>query len=137
MWFRRDLRLRDNPALLAAAGQHGLGDGKAAVVPLFVIDPALWRPAGDPRRAHLVASARALSARLGDAGVAVRQGDPVHEVVLVARAVKATAVHVAADFGPYGQRRDDAVEKALAEHGIAFVRTGSAYAVAPGRLHTK
>jgi deoxyribodipyrimidine photo-lyase len=137
MWFRRDLRLRDNPALLAAAGQHGLGDGKAAVVPLFVVDPALWRPAGEPRRAHLVASVRALSARIGDAGMAVRHGDPVHEVVQVATAVGAAAVHVAADFGPYGQRRDEAVEKALAEHDIAFVRTGSPYAVAPGRLHTR
>jgi deoxyribodipyrimidine photo-lyase len=137
MWFRRDLRLRDNPALLAAAGQHGLGEEKAAVVPLFVVDPALWRPAGEPRRGHLVASLRALSERIGGAGLAVRRGDPVHEVVLVAKAVKASAVHAAADFGPYGQRRDEAVAAALAEHGIALVRTGSPYAVAPGRLHTK
>jgi deoxyribodipyrimidine photo-lyase len=137
MWFRRDLRLRDNPALLAAAGQHGFGDEKAGVVPLFVVDPALWKPAGEPRRAQLVASLRALSDRIGGAGVAVRRGDPVHEVVLVAKAVRASAVHAAADFGPYGRRRDEALAKALAEHGIEFVRTGSPYAVAPGRLHTK
>jgi deoxyribodipyrimidine photo-lyase len=137
MWFRRDLRLRDNPALVAAAGQHGMGDGKASVVPLFVTDPALWKPAGQPRRAQLVASLRALSDRIGGAGLAIRRGDPVHEVVLVARAVKASAVHVAADFGPYGQRRDEAVAKALAEHGIDFVATGSPYAVAPGLLQTK
>ena len=35
MWFRRDLRLRDNPALLAA-----LEDG--TVAPVFVLDPAIW-----------------------------------------------------------------------------------------------
>ncbi len=34
MWFRRDLRLADNPALLAAGA-----DG-AEVVPVFVVDPA-------------------------------------------------------------------------------------------------
>lgn len=56
MWFRRDLRLRDNPALLAAAGQGGLGSGPSAVVPLFVLDPALWEPSGPSRRAYLLAS---------------------------------------------------------------------------------
>ena len=35
MWFRRDLRLADNPALIAAAES---GD----VLPLFVLDPADW-----------------------------------------------------------------------------------------------
>jgi deoxyribodipyrimidine photo-lyase len=137
MWFRRDLRLRDNPALPAAAGQHGLGNSRACVVPLFVVDPALWKPAGEPRRAQLVASLRALSQRIGGPGLAVRHGDPVYSVVLVAAAAGASAVHAAADFGPYGRRRDEAVANALAERGIEFVRTGSPYAVAPGRLHAR
>jgi deoxyribodipyrimidine photo-lyase len=55
-------------------------------------------------------------------------------VVLAARQVGATRVHVAADYGPYGRRRDDAVEKALADAGVELVRTGSPYAVAPGRV---
>jgi deoxyribodipyrimidine photo-lyase len=67
----------------------------------------------------------------------LRRGDPIAEVVAVARAAHADEVHVAADFGLYGQARDAAVEAALAEHGIALIRTGSAYAVAPGRLFTK
>lgn len=125
MWFRRDLRLRDNPALLAAAA-----DGP--VLPLFVLDPALWGPSGPSRRSHLVASLRAL-----DAPVAVVEGDPVRQVVAAAREVDADQVHVAADFGPYGRRRDEEVERALAEHGIDLVRTGSPYAVAPGRVTTK
>jgi deoxyribodipyrimidine photo-lyase len=41
-------------------------------------------------------------------------------------------VHVSADFGPYGARRDHAVEQALGE--VPFVRTGSPYAVSPGRV---
>ena len=49
MWFRRDLRLHDNPALLAACDEAGSrGDG---VLPLFVLDPRLWEPAGPARRA--------------------------------------------------------------------------------------
>ncbi len=113
MWFRRDLRLGDNPALLEAAAD---GD----VLPLFVLDPALWGPAGPSRRAHLGASLRALDASLRQrqASLSVVRGDPVRRVVLAAREVGASRVHVAADFGPYGHRRDQAVEKALAEHGI-------------------
>ena len=124
MWFRRDLRTGDNPALLAA-----LDDGPC--LPLFVLDPALWGPAGPPRRSHLVDSLRALRR---DVPVGVVRGDPVRQVVLAAQEVGATRVHVAADFGPYGHRRDAAVEEALAEAGIELVRTGSPYAVAPGRV---
>ncbi|MBZ5737793.1 cryptochrome/photolyase family protein [Nocardioides mangrovi] len=129
MWFRRDLRLADNPALLEA-----VADGP--VLPLFVLDPALWRPAGPSRRAYLGASLRALDSALRQrrTRLSVVRGDPVRRVVLAAREVGATRVHVAADFGPYGARRDAAVEEALAEHGIELVRTGSPYAVAPGRV---
>jgi deoxyribodipyrimidine photo-lyase len=129
MWFRRDLRLADNPALLDACAADG-------VLPLFVLDPALWGPAGLPRRAYLGASLRALDASLRQrhARLTVVRGDPVRQVVLAARQVGASRVHVAADFGPYGARRDRAVEAALAEEGIELVRTGSPYAVAPGRV---
>ncbi|GAA1816049.1 deoxyribodipyrimidine photo-lyase [Nocardioides marinus] len=129
MWFRRDLRLADNPALIAAAED---GD----VLPLFVLDPALWGPAGPSRRAYLAASLRSLDASLRQrrSGLSVVRGDPVRRVVLAAKAVGADTVHVAADFGPYGSRRDEEVEKALADAGIELVRTGSPYAVAPGRV---
>lgn len=126
MWFRRDLRLRDNPALVAAAEAGG-------VVPLFVVDPALWDRSGDTRRAYLVRSLHALEERMG-APLLVRRGDPVHEVVAAAKAAGAERVHVAADYGPYGRARDERVEKALADVGVELVRTGSPYAVAPGRV---
>src|SRR3954452_25617982 len=112
MWFRRDLRLGDNPARLEA-----VADGP--VLPLFVLDPALWGPAGPSRRAYLGASLRSLDASLGELGgrLSVLRGDPVRRVVQAAREAGARRVHVAADFGPYGRRRDEAVEQALAEHG--------------------
>jgi deoxyribodipyrimidine photo-lyase len=43
-------------------------------------------------------------------------------------------VHCAADFNPYGRRRDAAVEEALTAVGIRLERLGSPYAVAPGTL---
>ncbi len=131
MWFRRDLRLADNPALLAAVSDSG----DDQVVPMFVLDPALWHPAGRSRRSHLVASLRDLDARLG--GLQLRRGHPVDEVVSVARAAAADTVHVAQDFGPYGRQRDDAVAAALARHDIELVRTGSPYAVPPGQVLNK
>ncbi|MEI5675492.1 MULTISPECIES: cryptochrome/photolyase family protein [unclassified Nocardioides] len=129
MWFRRDLRLADNPALLDAA------EG-GEVLPLFVLDPALWGPAGPSRRAYLGASLRSLDASLRQrrAGLSVVRGDPVRRVVLAAKAVGASRVHVAADYGPYGRERDAQVEEALAGAGIELVRTGSPYAVAPARV---
>jgi deoxyribodipyrimidine photo-lyase len=129
MWFRRDLRLGDNPALLEA-----LADGPT--LPLFVLDPALWGPAGPSRRAYLGASLRALDGQLRQrkTQLAVVRGDPVRRVVLAAKQVGAERVHLAADFGPYGLRRDREVEEALADVGIELVHTGSPYAVAPGRV---
>jgi deoxyribodipyrimidine photo-lyase len=133
MWFRRDLRLNDNPALLDAvcAAQSG-SSGRNQVVPLFVLDPAVSGPAGVSRRSYLTASLRDLSSRVG--GLLIRHGDPVQEVAEVARAAGATTVHICGDFGPYGRRRDDEVESALAAHEIRLVRTGSPYAVSPGSV---
>jgi deoxyribodipyrimidine photo-lyase len=134
MWFRRDLRLADHPALLAASGSDGVtGAGSRAVVPLFVVDPALWGPAGDPRRAWLVRSLRALDERLGG-GLVVRHGDPAAVVPAVADDAGAGEVHVTADTGPYGRRRDAAVEEALRSPGLRLVRTGTPYAVGPGSV---
>ena len=131
LWFRRDLRLHDNPALVAAcaaAGDHG-------VLPLFVVDPALWAPAGPSRRRYLGESLRSLDRSLGGR-LTVLEGDPVVQVVRAAREIGARSVHLAADFGPYGRRRDARTEAALAGHDIALLRLGSPYAVAPGRVQT-
>ena len=43
-------------------------------------------------------------------------------------------MHASADYGPYGLRRDEKVEKALRDKDIDWVTTGSPYAVAPGRV---
>ncbi|HZA03247.1 MAG TPA: deoxyribodipyrimidine photo-lyase, partial [Propionibacteriaceae bacterium] len=61
-WARRDLRLADNPALLAAI------DEGEAVLPLFVLDPVLLGSAGPARRAWLFAALHALDTDLQDAG---------------------------------------------------------------------
>jgi deoxyribodipyrimidine photo-lyase len=130
LWLRRDLRLGDHPALHAAAA-----DGP--VVALFVLDHALLKPAGAPRVAFLYRTLRAIDAELRTHGgrLVVRRGDPVSVVPGIVRETGAAAVHVSADFGPYGVRRDAAVESALGD--VPLVRTGSPYAVGPGRVRKR
>lgn len=130
MWFRRDLRLLDNPALLEAIDAAKTA-GDERVIPLFVIDPHLWDRAGAPRRAYLAESLRSLDASLGGQ-LLVLHGDPAVVLPALCSEVACTSVHVAADFGGYGSARDTSVEAALGD--IPLVRTGSPYAVAPFRV---
>ncbi len=126
MWFRRDLRLADHPALTAAASA-GL-----AVVPLFVVDPA-FDATGAPRRAYMNAALAGLDATIDDMLV-YRHGDPAVVVPRFAAEVGADSVFVTRDFGPYGRRRDTAVAERLRGDGRALVGRGSPYAVAPGSV---
>ena len=125
IWFRRDLRLRDHPALRAAAD-----DGP--VLGLFVIDPTLWRSAGRARRAWLAASLRALDESM-DGRLCVRYGKASSLVPRLAAEVGAEQVHVSNDFTPWGRARDRAVVEALPGN-VEGVATGSPYAVAPGTV---
>jgi deoxyribodipyrimidine photo-lyase len=61
----------------------------------------------------------------------LRTGDPSKVIPELVKEVNADCVHIAADFGPYGSVRDANVEKGL---NVPLVRTGSPYAVAPGRV---
>jgi len=121
-WVRRDFRLADNPALLAATSAG------TPVLPLFVLDPVLLGSGGPTR--VLDADLRAG----GGPGLSVVRGRPDVVVPRVAQAVDAATVHVSADFGPYGRRRDARVEAALGEIAVELLATGSPYAVAPGTL---
>jgi len=128
LWFRRDLRLSDHPALLAAL-DAAQPDGD--VLGVFVLDPRLWGPAGAPRRRFLLDCLDALQTAAGGALV-LRHGNPVDVLPGLVGEVGAASVHVSADAGPYGRERDAAVEAALGD--VPLVRTGSPYAVTPGRV---
>ena len=59
-------------------------------------------------------------------------GRPEKRIPALAKAAGATAVHVSADFTPFGRRRDDAVREALGD--IPLESSGSPYLVSPGRV---
>ena len=125
MWFRRDLRLRDNPALREAAGA-------GPVLGLFVLDPALWDNAGPARRAWLAANLRSLDDSM-DGRLCIRIGAAPLVVPRVLGEVDAERLHVTRDFTPYGHKRDHAVVDALPA-GVEGIATGTPYAVAPGTI---
>ncbi len=125
LWFRRDLRLSDLPALLAAAE----GDGQ--VLACYVFDPRLTASAGRRRRQYLCDALRDLRDQLGGR-LLVTRGDPGIRVPAIAKAVGADTVHVSEDFSPFGMRRDDQVRDRLGD--TELVATGSPYLVSPGRV---
>jgi deoxyribodipyrimidine photo-lyase len=111
----RDLRVHDHPALARAA------ERAERVVPLFVLDEALLgRGFACPNRlAFLLDSLRDLDGalrRLGG-GLVIRRGDPVREVVSVARCVGARAVLASADVSAYARSRERRLGEACAAAG--------------------
>ncbi|MEX3741887.1 deoxyribodipyrimidine photo-lyase [Mycolicibacterium porcinum] len=125
LWFRRDLRCHDHPALVEAA-QH---DGE--VLACFVLDPRLEASSGTRRLHYLYRALRELSDSL-HGKLLVTRGRPDECIPALARAVGADSVHVSQDHSPFGRRRDDRVQAALGE--IDLCATGSGYLVSPGRI---
>jgi deoxyribodipyrimidine photo-lyase len=133
VWFRRDLRLADNPAL-AAAVAHG------DVLPLFVLDERLLSSPrmGAPRLAYLVGALRALDRRLRRAGapLVVRRGDPRALVPQLVRETAAAAVHCNADVTPYATGRDAEVAERLAATGVPLERSWGTLVHPPTAIRT-
>ena len=117
VWFRRDLRTDDHPALAHAA------ESSRAIVPLVVQDPGLRGPRVAARRIERFDSAvvaldrdlRAIGGRL-----VVRTGAPAAVVPPLAAELGADQVLATRDLTPYARRRDAAVSEAL--EGVARLR---------------
>ncbi len=128
LWFRRDLRTSDHPALESAAAA-------GPVLGAFIADESLLSPAGPTRVAHLAASVRALDASI-DGRLVVRVGRPEDVLGGLAGEVGARRVVATADFGPAGRARDERVAGELRARGIDLELLDSAYALAPGTVRT-
>ena len=125
VWFRRDLRVGDQPTFLAAGDEPALA--------LFVLDPALLGPSGAARSTFLYRNLRCLDEALGGRLLVVR-GDPADVVPRVARAVDAGRCTSPPTSARTARPATTPSTKALADEGRELVRTGSPYAVAPGRV---
>jgi deoxyribodipyrimidine photo-lyase len=93
------------------------------------LDPKLIDITGAKGLAYLAASLRSLDESLGNK-LNVCEGDPVDVLKDLIKKHGATSVHISAEYDAYAVARDARVEAA----GIELTRTGSPYAVAPGRV---
>ena len=118
VWFRRDLRIANNPAWSAATTDHD------EVTALFVLDRRLLATAGSLRRTMLFDNLHALDDEIRGLGgsLMVETGDPA--TVVPAIAVRHDAAYWNRDYTPFSRQRDAAVAAA----------TGSMIEVADGNV---
>jgi deoxyribodipyrimidine photo-lyase len=118
VWFRRDLRLHDHPALSAALAAH------ETVVPLFCLDSRLLdgRHRSSARAAFMGACLAELdeSLRFRGSRLIVRHGRPERELPRLAEQLGAQEVFAARDVSPFARRRDGQTAACLARQGSAL-----------------
>jgi deoxyribodipyrimidine photo-lyase len=135
LWFTRDLRLSDNPAL------HAAMQGGRAVVPIFVLDDAAgaeWA-LGAASRWWLHQSLRALQADLAAAGstLMLRRGSAAEVLPELAASLGAGECHVARPYEPWRRQSVDAVENALRAARVTLHRHRSTLLFEPDAIRTK
>jgi deoxyribodipyrimidine photo-lyase len=116
VWLRRELRLTDNAALMAAAER---GDN---VIPVYIWSPAEdhpWEP-GSAQRWWLHHSLRALDRDLADAGsrLIVRSGNSLQVLRQLAEETGASGVFWNRLYEPAARERDATIKAALREDGL-------------------
>ena len=115
LWFRRDLRLADNPALQAAQATG------RPILPVYILDdgPAARR-IGGASRWWLDKSLRALAASIAERGgrLVLRRGDSESELRRLIDQSGATRVMMNRLFEPDGWARDKDIAHALKADGV-------------------
>ena len=113
MWFRRDLRVHDHPALTAAAAH-------ASCVCVFVFDQRLLTTGRFPsaiRTRFMLGCLAELDAALRERGgkLVVRHGRPEEELPRLCAEVGAGDVYLTAGAAPWARERDRHVAEALGD----------------------
>ena len=118
VWFRRDLRLADHAALVAACAAH------ARVLPLYVHAPdeeGEWSAGAASRWwLHHALAALDRSLRRRDGALHLRHGDSLTALRELLAQTGATAVYVHRQYEPAARSRDRRIAAALAEQGVAW-----------------
>lgn len=134
VWFRQDLRIEDNPALLEASL-------KGDVVPLFIWAPdeeGLWAP-GPASRWWLENSLKALDAALTKKGapLLLREGNSLKILLELIDQTKAKAVAWNRRYEPVALKRDKKIKEALSEQGIDVFTYQASLLIEPWEIKTK
>ena len=131
LWFRQDLRLADNPALV-----HAVETGRP-VLPVFILDrnPAL-RPTGAASLWWLDKSLRALDASLRDRGsrLILRRGDSEAELRHLIDETGSDAVFMNRLFEPDAFARDADIAHGLEAEGVTCKGWNGTLLARPGSV---
>ncbi len=134
VWFRRDLRLADNPALHAAAVSG------RPLIPIFVLDETgSVRAPGGAGLWWLEKSLKALGESLSDAGsrLVLRRGEAAQIIRQVAQDTGAGAVFWNRLYDSGVLERDAALEAALRADGVEVQTFNASLLLEPGAVKTK
>jgi deoxyribodipyrimidine photo-lyase len=127
VWFRRDLRIRDHPALRAALDRH------ERVIPVFCFDDRLLhgRHESGARTQFLLECLAELEEELRarGSGLVIRHGKPEREIVAIAKETKADAVHFTREVSPFGRKRGKLCRGTFEPAGIEAVDHPGLFAV--------
>jgi deoxyribodipyrimidine photo-lyase len=134
VWFRRDLRLTDNPALVAAC------ERAERVIALFVLsseEEGEWQP-GAASRWWLHRSLEHLEGRLRERGNAlvIRRGPAAGQLLEIAQATGATQVYWNRLYDPALVARDTKLKSALRDAGLVCESFNSALFFEPWEIRT-
>jgi deoxyribodipyrimidine photo-lyase len=117
-WFRRDLRLDDNVGFYKAL------HGKFPVLPLFIFDSEILNelPKDDARVTFIFETLQKIRNELQEKGssIAIYHGKPIDVFKKVISEFEIQNVITNHDYEPYAKKRDEAIEKLLAEKEIGF-----------------
>lgn len=117
-WFRRDLRIDDNPGLYEA-----LANSKN-VIPIFIFDTNIIDnlPSDDNRIKFIWHSLSLLNERLKEVGSTLNifKGNPLEVFKKIILKYRLTSVYVNRDYEKYSIKRDKEINTFLNENKIAF-----------------
>jgi len=133
IWFTRDLRLSDHPALQAAA-RHG------RVLPVFILDESEKRwPMGGASQWWLAQSLRSLSNDLAVLGsrLTLRRGKPATVLLELARETEASAVFWSRAYEPDTISAQVAARDTLEAAGVSVKRFSGRLLCEPEEVTTK
>jgi deoxyribodipyrimidine photo-lyase len=118
VWFRRDLRVADHPALTAAVER-----GEAAAV--FCLDDRLihGRFASGPRTQFMLECLGELRASLEEIGTTLHllEGRPEKQIPEFVEMIGATELYFSRDLTPFARKRGEQVRDALEGTGVEMV----------------
>lgn len=119
-WFRKGLRIHDNPALKSALANKK--EGKA-ILPLFIIDPHFMDPSyvGVNRYMFLLESLSDLNTSLQKHGlrlIVAKGGQPQEVMEKFFKILNVDLLTYEFDTEPYAKTRDELVQKVCKENKV-------------------